>query len=1193
MSTLTPHQSLALSTNGHLALTANAGSGKTFVLARKYLDALVNDKLDISSIAAITFTEKAASELYLKISLLIDEKLKECEDFDEKKLLEKVRRQLVSANISTIHSFCISILRDYPVEAELDARFIPIDERLSEELIELSVEEMIRSSFEDNLVSEELKHLIRIFSSKSKLQNQIVKLIQNRKNVFTIKENIYSVDEQTIAESFSKNFSDGFITIWKKKENDFIKLIEIINSQVLVDDKANTIALDIKSELKYLNSQDNISIILKAFNRIKQLAFTDKLAIRKRGYLSKESSKLLENEIAEVESIADEFKNFEFLENSNDIELELARFGKTLLSFFDYALKNYETKKKVDGYIDYEDILIHTKLLLQNIDVQKSLAKKFNFIMVDEFQDTNEIQYQIFLPILGELKSGRLFIVGDEKQSIYKFRDAEIEIFNLTRNDIKKSVGASNLLVLPDSFRMAPNICAFCNHVFKKLFNEPDEQFGEVPATDLVCARIDDVKGKVEFLTARTDEDKILISEEELIAKKILTIVKEENYSFKDISILVRKRKHFTDLEKVFLKYDIPFTIVGGRGFYQRQTISDIYNYLSFLADKNNNTALVGILRSPFFNISDAKLFELTLEPSKNYWTKLKDIIDDDEIVSAYNLLKENLALSSSINLPQLIDKIITDKNYLLILSARKDGEQEIANISKLVNIARNFNATGFRNLYDFLSYLKDSIANQADEAQAGISSNINAVQMMTIHQSKGLEFPIVFICKTNESGISSIIKAGEVKVDKKFGLLTKVPVNQNYFEEHQSAPIIVLHNYFEEKKNNAELKRLFYVAVTRAKDQLYISNTIKKDSAFKKDSFLNLLASGLKNDLTSKEISIKEKLEYLKFEDGEYINHIENIELTIPITSEIDFIEPSQKTKEITSENIRLNIRELSSKEKGEIISASKVSIYSQCPLKYLLTYDYGFSKLNSDYKNYDMKAVKNYKSNILEDEDDILDDILESGESKVQSSDTALYGKIFHKVMEENISTEKLDDFVKNQLEFNLENSSISETIINRLKNDLTKYYQSKTWQLISKNQNYKNEFEIYVREKDYYLHGIIDKIIFDENKLLIYDYKTDEIDQKEIKKHSEYYLMQLKFYLYIASRLFTQFDVFQGSLIFVKHPDDIVTLNFNKNNIKNLENEIAVIIEAIRNKNSEKNYKHCRVCSFSGSSNKCIIN
>ena len=115
MSKLTPHQELALTTTGHMALTANAGSGKTFVLARKYLEALTKDNFDIASVAAITYTEKAASELYQKISILIDEKIGESKSISEKRQLETIRRQLVSANISTIHSFCISILREYPV----------------------------------------------------------------------------------------------------------------------------------------------------------------------------------------------------------------------------------------------------------------------------------------------------------------------------------------------------------------------------------------------------------------------------------------------------------------------------------------------------------------------------------------------------------------------------------------------------------------------------------------------------------------------------------------------------------------------------------------------------------------------------------------------------------------------------------------------------------------------------------------------------------------------------------------------------------------------------------------------------------------------------------------------------------------------------------------------------------------------
>jgi ATP-dependent helicase/nuclease subunit A len=1192
MSNLTPHQQAALRTKGHLALTANAGSGKTFVLARKYLDAIIQEGLDVSSIAAITFTDKAASELYLKISLLISEKISESTDRSEKKKLEKVRRQLVSANISTIHSFCINILRDYPVEAQLDARFVPIDEKLSEELIDLSVEEMIRASFDDDLVSEELKYLIRVFASKAKLQSQLVKLIQNRKNVFTIQENIYSADLKTIADSFTKNFSDHFLTIWKKKEKEFINLLQIINSEVLSNDSSNKIALEIQSNLNLLKTQTDVDSILKNLNSIKQLALTKELTLRKRGYLSKDTAELMANEIRIVESFMDEFKNFETSDNDKDVEMELARCGKTLLSFFDYALKIYETKKKAEGYIDYEDILLHTKLLLSNDNVKKSITEKYRFIMVDEFQDTNEIQYQIFLPILDYLKSGRLFIVGDEKQSIYKFRDAEIEIFNLTRNDIKNFTGDNHLLVLPDSFRMTKNICVFCNRLFRKLFDEPDEKFGEVPPTDLVCARTDNMKGRVEFLIAKTEDETPIISEVELVARKTLNLINEKKYSFKDIAILVRKRKYFSDLEKVFIKYKIPFNIVGGRGFYQRQIINDIYNYLSFLADKYNNAALVGLLRSPFFNISDAKLFEISLLQGKSIWKKINNADSDKDLIWICDLLKENLSLSSSVDLPQLITKIITDNNYLTILKSRDDGEQEIANISKLISLARNFNSTGFQNLYDFISFLKESISNLTDESQASTAEDSDAAQLMTIHQSKGLEFPVVFLYKTDESGISGSVKSGEVKIDKKFGALTKVPLNQNYTDEFYSAPIVTLHNYFEAKKNNAELKRLLYVAVTRAKDELYITASIEKDTNLKNDSFVKLLTSGLETNLNESEILINDQLEFLKYESNTFINTKSKVELVIPITSQIEEREKRKIERINPLENIQINTSHLSSKEKGEIISASKVSIYSQCPLKYLLTYDYGFGKLNSDYRNYGFVSQKNNYNMFMDLEDENIDETIETVELNIEKRDSALYGKLFHMVIEQSILLDGLDKYLQNKIASEFGDSVLSKEIINLLKIDLQNYYQSKTYSFISSFPSFKNEFEIYVREKDYYLHGIIDKIIFSDRKILICDYKTDDIEKKEIKKHAEYYLMQLKFYLYIASRLFSEFDNFEGSLVFVKYPDELVTLNYNKSEIKNLEKEIAGIIESIRNKNAEKNFNHCKVCSFSGSSNKCII-
>lgn len=1197
MSLLTPHQSAALKTKGHLALTANAGSGKTFVLARKYLNTLIDDGLDISNVAAITFTEKAASELYHKISLLIEDRIKNSSDNKEKKQLERIRRQLVSANISTIHSFCLNILKDFPVEAKLDARFTPIDENLSSELIELSVEDTVRLAFDNKELIEIVKYLIRIFGSKGKLQNQIVRLIKNRKNVDKVKTEFYSDSIENIAERLHSLFDIEFEKIWNKSANKFIDSIKKINQAVLSSDNSNQIAKEIDSAILHLEQSNDVKSILINLNQLKIAAFTSTFTIKKRGYVNKELSEYLIKEIDNAEELIAEFGDFEILDDLNLVENELAKFGKNILQIYDKSLIAYEYRKKNEGYIDYEDILLHTKILLQNEDVQKQLAEKYKFIMVDEFQDTNEIQYQIFLPILDHLKKGKLFIVGDEKQSIYKFRDAEIEIFNLTRNDIKKNENENHLLSLPDSFRMAPAICAVCNHTFKNLFSEPDKDYGEVPATDLVCARVDDVEGKVEFLISTKNEEIVEDSEQELVAKKILQLISQNKYSFKDISILVRKRKNFSQLEKTFLKYQIPFAIIGGRGFYQRQIISDIHNYLSFLADTNNSTALVGILRSPFFTISDSQLFEISLKPGKSFWEKLNNVYDDKTTEFICKTLKENIVLSNSIGLSQLIEKIITDNNYLAIIANRNDGEQEIANIEKLISIARNFNSTGFRNLYDFLAYLSDSISNQSDEAQAGTSAGSNAIQMMTIHQSKGLEFPVVFICSVNESGMSSILKSGEIKIDKKFGLMAKVPIKNNYFEDYQSAPIVTLHNYYEEKKNIAELKRLLYVAMTRAKDELYITTEIEKDKKFKKDSFLKLLQTGLNNAFNSTEIIVNEKLHHLINIDSIYKNESKVINVTIPITSKIEF-ETTSKTEDnyqFISPEVNLDL--VSNREKGEIISASKVSIYSQCPLKYLLTYEHGYGKLSVKIKS--NVSVKGKNKFILNDEDEesvdiaLADNYTIINQSTNNGFDSALYGKLFHKAIELTLSLGDTEKYAAEELAQSWFSLEEKELFAAKLKSDLGLMYQSKTWKEILSFTKYRNEFEIYVKEKDYYLHGIIDKIIFSDKKVKIIDYKTDEIEKKEIKKHSEFYLMQLRFYLYIASRLFTEFDSFEGSLIFTKHPDHPVTITFTKEEIQILELEITEIINSIRNKNFEKKLSHCKVCSFSDSKFNCVIN
>ncbi|HSP87162.1 MAG TPA: 3'-5' exonuclease, partial [Ignavibacteriaceae bacterium] len=560
-------------------------------------------------------------------------------------------------------------------------------------------------------------------------------------------------------------------------------------------------------------------------------------------------------------------------------------------------------------------------------------SEKYKYIMVDEYQDTNEVQYQIFLPILDDLKSGNLFVVGDEKQSIYMFRDAELEVFSETKKNIEDTSGKEFLLTLPDSFRMNPEICLFANSVFKNLFNKPNEFYNEVEYSELVCARDQNVKGKVEILIGN-DEEGSENSEPDLVAKKILKLIKEKSgeINWSDIAILVRKRKNFIDLERVLSNNKIPFSVVGGTGFYQKQSVYDIYNFFSFLLDKNNDSALVGILRSPFFNLSDARVFEISREQGFKYWDKFKNYCKSHpENQKFYEIISENLILVKSYEPTILLRKILNETNYLSVLASKQNGMQELANLEKLINLTTSFNQQSFRTCYDYLIFLKESIEKTEDESQASVAEESDSVKIMTLHQAKGLEYKVVFLYKCDEVAKINLVESKKITTAKKIGLLTKVPVNENYFSEYESAPIANIFNHIARKKDIAEIKRLFYVGITRAMDYLFISASFKKDYKYNEASFMGMLSESLKPNFYSEEINITSGLKFLKKKIDKYVTETENISLSIPIIKEIDDYENVDSLSGIKSFPDTLNIEKIYDLPEGEIISATKLSIFYQ----------------------------------------------------------------------------------------------------------------------------------------------------------------------------------------------------------------------------------------------------------------------
>lgn len=1199
MSTLTPHQRKALDYKKHISLTANAGSGKTFVLSKRYLEIALNENLPLRNIAAITFTDKAAGELYQKIAREIEDRLRTAKEKSEKEKLELIRRQLVSANISTIHSFCIDILREHPVEADIDANFTPIDEIYADELIELCVEEVIKSSLENPTEQADLKKLIRIFSSKHIFARELASALKHRRSILIIEKSIYDKHVEQIAKEFYEKFLSYCSSLVEENIPSFLDAVKKINQAVLKKNSNNAKAFQIKNVLSKLSKAKSIEEKLSLVSEIKTNMLTKAGTIAIREYLSNDVRENLEKECLAVEIFLDKISYFVIPENHSEIELELAYFGKIFINFFNKSLNLYSEKKKQEGYLDYEDILLFTQNILENEDVRKSLSEKFKYIMIDEYQDTNELQYNIFLPILDYLKCGNLFVVGDEKQSIYMFRDAELEVFNKTKSEIIHHAGKGSLLTLPDSFRMAPNICVFVNSLFRKLFENPNPLFNEVEHSDIVCARNDDILGRVEILLNETsDKENEEAAEADLVAKKILQLVnsnsQEEKAAWGQIAILCRKRKSFIELEKAFTREKIPYSIIGGKGFYQRQSIYDIYNYFSFLLDQNNDTALVGILRSPFFNISDTEIYEISLHNDTTLWNKLKSIAESKpELRRIVDLLEMNIELVTKTEISVLLRKILTETGYLSVISSKPNSAQEEANLNKLISLTINFFTEGFRTLYDYVDYLSEAINEIEDESQAAFSEEDNSVKIMTIHQAKGLEFPVVFLYRCGETTQRSFVKSKSVTVNKEFGLLTRVPLNENYFSEFETAPIVNVFNYIINRKDSAELKRLFYVAVTRAINQLYISASLNSDHSPKSFSFLKLLYEGLCIDFASANYKLVSPLKFLKKNNGDFINEEKKLEIDIPITKSLEKAESVIENFDYYPQVKSYLTKPIADSPFGEIISATKLSTYNQCPLKYKLIYHFGFLSLMNEKRDW-LKDSRQVLFDFNSREEVSLSSYGEEEKSVSDSEYSQIKGTIIHRLLSEAVPLDIIPQKIDFYLNSIFSKAQISEFPVDNLKlevsRELKNYFQSDIYFQLTKAENYRNEFEIYCQHKNYYLYGIVDKLIIEKNKLIIIDYKTDKVKPEELPAKAEQYLSQLKFYAFIASKLFkiSEIDI---KIIFILHPDKVSTMKLKPEDLIQIQKDIEEMMENVRKNSFSKNLSHCGFCNFAVES-KCIV-
>ncbi|MBI2419691.1 MAG: UvrD-helicase domain-containing protein [Ignavibacteriales bacterium] len=1181
MASFTPNQQEALNYKKHISLTANAGSGKTKVLTKRFLDIVMHEDISLRNIAAITFTKKAASELYNKIAQELDTEIENAgEQSAHRMKLEDLRKQLISAHICTIHSFCADLLREFPAEAGIDPGFLPLDEYLETELIA----ECGYAVFRDEKYAAEIKELGRVFNGTEQLLKVVMGLIRSREQLVTPAKNLYAIPE---LEPIQQNLLSVFTRSSEKVHQEFFERY-ITHLQLFIGiakengtKKGKELVPDVQHAVGVTRNTREISL------RIKRAVQAATSILTKGGTILAAfiPTALQEDFAGDITAFLELHKlfggvaaGFDGQGNIIAAPFELtAIYTAKVLKVYEAVLLLFTLKKKHKSALDFTDMLLKLREILQEKDVRYALAGRFKYIMVDEYQDTNELQYSIFMPLLDDLQNGNLFVVGDDKQSIYMFRNAEIEIFSKTTQDILHASNAGSELKLPDTFRMAPGLCLFINKIFERLFANPLPMFNEVAHVETVCARQSDAPGEIALLVGKKLED-VQVPEEELVIAKILELKHRlPDLKWGDIAILSRKKSVFETYRMELPKYNIPFIINGGRGFFSSQCVFDVMNYLRFLVSPDNDAPLLGILRSPFYLLSDAELLQIRFTGAGSFFNRLKYYTElhpeNNRIAFAYNTLSRHTGLSSSRSISRTVQLIFDETHYMALMASRKDAPQQLANLAKLKSMARSFEQEGFRTLYDFSDYLYTSGIEADDESFASVADAQDAVQIMSIHASKGLQYKVVFLIRAADDLSKKGMNDSPVKIDKEFGLLFKLPDNGDYFKEKINPPHKAFAEYIQNRKNMAEEKRLLYVALTRAEEYLFIAGTLTKDEVTAK-SFMGMISHVVKPSYDNGTFYLNGQIKKLKYESEEFTGLVEDIHFPVDNITVPEIIPLAGEAAAAT--RFIVDMAPLPVTGVKNTISASQFAVYHSCPMQYYLRYRVRYPDSIGALQPDDAKTAA------------------ADTEAEIVSIDAGLRGQLLHKLLEMNAP---VDASLPETLEalYNKTHAAVSAfspKAMEEIASTYRAFVAHSDYKSLAAYPDYKTEYTILLREPGYRLHGIIDRLIFAEDYISIVDYKSTAHPDKLDTEGKEAYRRQLLFYAYLVAKMHPGYTDIRAAIMFISSPGKKIEFRFSGSDIELFGRELQKMHTAVLGEHFPKNTSHCPRCRYSVRHYKCVV-
>lgn len=790
--------------NTNVVVSASAGSGKTAVLVERLCQLVLKDHISIDSILAMTFTKDAAAEMKARLLSKLKEQPKTDYILQQMALLE-------TASISTIDSFCLSIVQNYYYK-------IPISYTMSKQTAStaqtrLAFENAYKHAIQD-LDLNAYTQLKMYFHSFGKTEEDIQKYIEDILAIINSKsEEDAKAWMANIQESYTYLNPNIMEYALKYFHNHCLAMTEILDE--VIDQISKPEDYEIKKDyLSKCLDATSYSDFKVQFELYLKNTIGFKKTIDKVDY-SKYQTSFKEHETSIVENLFDEAFYLKDIQNHKDLV-------DTLFELTNKVKLYFQLEKKKMEVIDFNDMEHFAYQLLQDPMIKEEMYNKYQMILVDEFQDTNELQEKIIASFCHE---NNVFRVGDIKQSIYGFRQANPKIM---QDWMEKEDTNNTPLLLQENYRSNASVIEFNNDFYSKIMNNEllGEQFKDIDIANVgTKGQMESPQYPVRFLyTEYKNEDgnKATIKKNhnenrfDLIANDIIE-KHEAGMPYKSMCVLTRNHAPQEKLKAVFEAYNIPAMITIDHGFFTNPAIQIVISTLKALEDLTDDISLCASLMSPLFNISFSQIANCCIEKEKG--TSLYTSIKNEDFMKSFFELYAN----KNKTITQLLQYIYAFNNFYYASTTIQDKN----NLDYLLELADQFENQN--DIHSFVLQLsKDAMQDQTQEASL-YGKEDDVVQVKTMHQSKGLQFPIVYILSQHEQrdkhGSSCIL------LDSTLGLSLK-GLSLDYKLKYNSIYHLALQTK-KELDDLAEEMRVFYVATTRPQKELVIVDTIESIEDF------------------------------------------------------------------------------------------------------------------------------------------------------------------------------------------------------------------------------------------------------------------------------------------------------------------------------------------------------------------------